>query len=64
MQTVVQHNEENYFLLKRGTITICEWWFDFKLEQIFDKPQLTQKIKLASKVAKVDSKIIISLPKI
>jgi hypothetical protein len=27
-------------------------------------PQLPQKIKLASKVVKVDSKIIISLPKI
>jgi hypothetical protein len=27
-------------------------------------PQLSQKIKLASKVVKVDSKIVISLPKI
>jgi hypothetical protein len=32
--------------------------------QFFILPQLPQKMKLASKVVKVDSKIIISLPKI
>ena len=34
------------------------------LSQFLILPQLPQKIKLASKVVKVDSKIIISLPKI
>jgi hypothetical protein len=34
------------------------------LSQFSILPQLAQKMKLASKVAKIDSKIIISLPKI
>ncbi len=34
------------------------------LSQFLKLPKLPQKIKLASKVVKVDSKIIISLPKI
>ncbi len=40
-------------------------WFDFKLEPIFDTaPQLPPRVKLTSKVVKVDSKIIVSIPKI
>ncbi len=34
------------------------------LSQISILPQIAQKMKLASKVVKIDSKIIISLPKI
>ncbi len=37
---------------------------NLRWSQFFILPQLPQKIKLASKVVKVDSKIIISLPKI
>jgi hypothetical protein len=40
------------------------WWFDFKLEPIFDTAQLPQKMKLTSKVVKIDPKIIVSLPTI
>jgi hypothetical protein len=35
--------------------------FDFKVEPIFATAQQPQKIKLASKVAQIDSKIIIVL---
>ena len=36
-------------------------WFSFRLEQLLLLTQLLQKMMLASKVAKIDSKIIISL---
>ncbi len=61
------------------TVTVTTWYSVFQgiskansanggsilsSSQFLILPQLPQKIKLASKVVKVDSKIIISLPKI
>ena len=39
----------------------CKLWFGFRLQTIFNTAQLPYKMMLASKVVKIDSKIIILL---
>ena len=39
----------------------CLWWFGFRLYTIFDNVQQPQKMMIASKLVKSDSKIIIML---